>query len=171
MATNGKRQAGVGMVEILVALLVLAIGVLGYAGLQLTALRGSEVAHARAQATMLARDALERMKVNPGSDYSTASWPDNSQDAGSAPKNRTTCIANACDSAGMMAWDVTQLAWQAANTLPAGQIQVTSCDALPGATSQCVVVSWDDQEPQSCINTGSVDTSSDSKCVVMEVAP
>ena len=47
-----KQQTGVGLVEILVALLVLAIGVLGYAGLQLSALKGSESAQTRAQASV-----------------------------------------------------------------------------------------------------------------------
>ena len=171
MAISVKRQSGVGMVEILVALLVLAIGVLGYAGLQLHALHGSETADVRARATMLARDAVERAQVNPGSDYTTGAWSQNTLAPGSAPSSGNTCIANACDSAAMMAWDVKQLTWQAANTLPGGRIDMESCSPISGATSQCVVVSWGDQTPSSCISGGSVDTGQDSKCVVMEVAP
>lgn len=62
-------QRGVGMVEVLAALLVLAIGVLGYAGLQLRALKGATAAQTRVRAVMLARSALELMRVNPGRDY------------------------------------------------------------------------------------------------------
>lgn len=170
MATSGKRQTGVGMVEIMVALLVLAIGVLGYAGLQLNALHGAEAAHTRAQATLLARDALERMKVNPGSDYTTGSWSSQSSAPGAVPPDRTACITTPCDSAAMLAWDVKQLTWLAANNLPAGRIAVASCSDLSGAASQCVLVSWDDQTPASCISGGSIDADEDSNCVVMEVA-
>lgn len=170
MVTSMKRQRGVGMVEIMVALLVLAIGVLGYAGLQLSALRGAETAHIRSQATMLARNALERMNVNPGSDYGNADWSQYSATAGSAPAGRDDCITQACDSAAMMAWDIQQLTWLAANNLPAGRMVVTSCSPIAGATSQCVLVSWGGQTPASCIGSGQIDTGADSGCVVMEVA-
>ena len=36
MKITGKQQRGVGLIEVMMALLVLAIGVLGYAGMQLT---------------------------------------------------------------------------------------------------------------------------------------
>ena len=64
MIASQKQQRGVGMVEILVALLVLAIGVLGYAGLQLNALKSTESAQIRSQGTALARNALEMIVVN-----------------------------------------------------------------------------------------------------------
>ena len=70
MKTMMKRQRfsvqkGIGLVEILVALLILAIGVLGYAGLQLAALKGAEEANNRSQATLIGQDALERIDSTP----------------------------------------------------------------------------------------------------------
>src|SRR5690606_39003965 len=78
---TGQRQQGVGLVEVLVALLVFAIGVLGYAGLQLGALKGTEVAHARALATGVSQDFLERILVNPDGNYIDASlWSEDYPD-------------------------------------------------------------------------------------------
>ncbi|MBL7252277.1 type IV pilus modification protein PilV [Alloalcanivorax sp. C16-2] len=165
-----KQQTGVGMVEILVALLVLAIGVLGYAGLQLSALKGSESAQTRSQATALARDALERILVN-GAAQATyldkSQWGGAQQSFGDAPP--TDCYDSACSSDQMAAWDIEQLEWQAGSLLPAGRIQVEPCDTGGGITS-CVVVAWRDQDIDDCLTNGQIAADEDSECVVMEVA-
>ena len=73
------RQRGVGMMEVLVALLVLSIGVLGYAGLQLRALDSTDETYMRSQAMAIAQDAVERMMANPGASsvYETeTNWGD-----------------------------------------------------------------------------------------------
>jgi type IV pilus assembly protein PilV len=59
---NGQR--GVTLIEALVALLVLSIGLLGVAGLQMVALRNNHGAHLRSQATVLAYDIADRMRAN-----------------------------------------------------------------------------------------------------------
>ena len=59
-----KRQSGLGMVEILIAGLVFAIGVLGLTSLQLKAKRTSYDALQRSLATSLARDIAARMRTN-----------------------------------------------------------------------------------------------------------
>ena len=58
------RQGGATLIEALVALLVLSIGLLGVAGLQVQALRSNHGAHLRSQATVLAQDVLDRMRAN-----------------------------------------------------------------------------------------------------------
>ena len=101
-------QRGVGLVEVLVALLVLAIGVLGYAGMQLSALKGAEQANNRAQATLIAQDALERLQVNPNLPaYIAAAWPTTPAAVGSAPNAYATCtgVGAGCSSAQMVSWD------------------------------------------------------------------
>lgn len=60
-----KFQQGVGMLEVLVALLLLAIGVLGFTALQLRAVDASSEASSRVTALTLARDLTERMRSNP----------------------------------------------------------------------------------------------------------
>ena len=59
-----KVQRGVGMVEVLVALLVLAIGVLGFSALQLRALQATAEATDRTMAMNLARDLADRIRIN-----------------------------------------------------------------------------------------------------------
>lgn len=165
-----RHQTGVGMVEILVALLVLAIGVLGYAGLQLSALKGAEVAQTRSQGTALARDALERVMAN-GAARDTYMDPDqwNGGDVSFGDEPPSDCFDAACDSDAMAAWDIEQLEWQAAVLLPGGRIRMQSCESGGGPT-QCVVVAWREQALADCVRNGAVNADEGSHCVVMEVA-
>jgi type IV pilus assembly protein PilV len=59
-----SRQSGFTLVEILIALLVLSIGLLGLAGLQTAGLRANHSANLRTQATLLAYDMTDRMRAN-----------------------------------------------------------------------------------------------------------
>lgn len=61
----GHRQSGVSLLEVMIAVLVLAVGVLGAASLQLNAIRYSASAGHSTQAALTARDMLDRMRANP----------------------------------------------------------------------------------------------------------
>jgi len=57
-------QRGATLVEVLVALLVLSIGLLGVAALQVSALQTNQGAHVRSQASVLTYDIADRMRAN-----------------------------------------------------------------------------------------------------------
>ncbi len=63
LRTNARSAAsGFSLIEVLVAVLVLSIGLLGMAGLQTTGLRFNTDAYYMTQATWLANDLVERMR-------------------------------------------------------------------------------------------------------------
>lgn len=55
---------GVTLIEVLVAVLVISIGLLGLAALQVAALQANETSYQRSQATNLAYDVIDRMRTN-----------------------------------------------------------------------------------------------------------
>lgn len=59
-----RLQRGVGLVEVLVAVVVLAFGLLGIAAMQLTSLRNSQSALERSQATAQTYAILDAMRAN-----------------------------------------------------------------------------------------------------------
>ncbi|SDS89796.1 type IV pilus assembly protein PilV [Halopseudomonas xinjiangensis] len=59
-----RRQLGVSLLEVLIAVLVLAAGVLGAAQLQLAALRYNAGAAHATQASFIAYDMLDRLRAN-----------------------------------------------------------------------------------------------------------
>ncbi len=59
-------NAGFTMVEVLITLVILAVGLLGLAGLQVRSLSGSHGAYLRTQAAQYAADMVDRMLANRG---------------------------------------------------------------------------------------------------------
>ncbi len=59
-----RQQRGVGLMEILITLLVLTIGLLGAAQLQLLSLNDAHAADSRVKATLLAYELADRMRAN-----------------------------------------------------------------------------------------------------------
>lgn len=58
------KQSGFTLLEVLVAMLVLSIGLLGLAGLMAASMRNNESAYHSTQATWLAYDILDRIRAN-----------------------------------------------------------------------------------------------------------
>jgi type IV pilus assembly protein PilV len=64
MMSSRHKTRGFTLIEVLVAIVVLAIGLLGLANLQGNALRFNQGAYQRTQATVLANDILDSMRAN-----------------------------------------------------------------------------------------------------------
>ncbi len=58
------RIQGAGLIEVLICLLVITLGLLGFAGLQLQSLRTNQAAQLQTRATGAAYDLIERMRAN-----------------------------------------------------------------------------------------------------------
>ncbi|MCP5434020.1 MAG: type IV pilus modification protein PilV [Chromatiaceae bacterium] len=59
-----RAAAGFTLLEVLVALVVLSVGLLGLSGLQTTSLRNNHSAFLRSQATIVTHDIIDRMRAN-----------------------------------------------------------------------------------------------------------
>lgn len=59
-----NKNTGFTLIEVLIAMLVLAVGLLGLAGLQAASLKNNQSAYNRSQATQLAYDLADRMRAN-----------------------------------------------------------------------------------------------------------
>lgn len=62
--TGAKRLQGFTLLEVLVAMVVLSVGLLGLSGLQTTGLRNNHSAFLRSQATLVTHDVIDRMRAN-----------------------------------------------------------------------------------------------------------
>ncbi len=95
---------GFSMIELLVAVLVMGVGVLGVTGLQLVSLQNNRDALLRAEAVNLAYDILDRVRVNPGAGVAGAGY--DGVDIDDDPPAANNCIANTCTAAQIQAFDI-----------------------------------------------------------------
>jgi type IV pilus assembly protein PilV len=123
------NQHGVGLIEILISLVVVAVAILGLVGLQTLALKNNAEAQAITQVNLLANDIIERMRTNSvqavsGSGYIIEYDTSLSSDL--------TCTS-ACTAAQMAEFDSYQWQQKVLSTLPGGQanIQVTPLATTP----------------------------------------
>lgn len=65
LTNDGARSLGFSLIEVMVALLVLSIGLLGIAGLQVFSLKYNHQSYERTQAVTLIYDIADRMRANP----------------------------------------------------------------------------------------------------------
>lgn len=59
-----KKSSGFSLLEVLISILIMAIGLLGIAALQAVSLKTNQSAYQRTQATFLAYDMIDRLRAN-----------------------------------------------------------------------------------------------------------
>ena len=64
-----RAQEGMTLIEVLVALLILTVGLLGAAAIQLNALKYTDSSRMTSQASFIAYDMMDRIRANSAADY------------------------------------------------------------------------------------------------------
>ena len=107
-APRRKRPRGVSLVELLVAVLVMGVGVLGVVGLLATTMQGNRSALLGAEAALLAEDMIDRVRANAGGSGATALY--GGLGLGDPPSAPPDCGAVECTSGQMAVYD--QAVWK-----------------------------------------------------------
>jgi type IV pilus assembly protein PilV len=154
-------QSGVAMLEVLITIVILAFGLLGFAGLNAAGIASNHGSYLRSQAALQAYDMSDRIRANLTGASTTMSY-DSISGAGTDPG----CIATGCTWTQMAAYD--QWAWNSANAaiLPSGQGTV-----VRSGNFLVVTVMWDGDRKGAtgtgCDNTNTADL----KCFILRVQP
>ncbi len=131
-----RHTRGFSLVEVLVALIIMSVGMLGIASLYVQSMQAGRTSLFRHNAVTLAGDVADRIRANPtaGAAYSGAGADFN-------------CIAQGtnCSAPQMAAQDVLVWSNQAANSLPDGAVDILFDNAVAPPTYQ-ITVRWNEPE-------------------------
>lgn len=144
-----RRQRGITLIESLVAIVVVALGILGVVGVQMRTLADTQTSVRRAQAIRLIEDLGERMKVNPNSLMSIKSYESAYDKKGSDLTAATNCSTTTCTPAEQAQYDLKQWKTTVEQALPGGQASIF---LAPGETTDAnrrqlgVMIAWRENE-------------------------
>jgi len=160
-----RTAAGFTLLEVLIAIVVVAFGLLGLAGLQVFALKNNQSASLRVAAANLTTDIIDRMKANYigviNNDY-------NRPLTSSYTSVEATCATTGCAPAALARNDLREWQQRVAASLPGG-IGIVCLDKNPndaslptasdcdgdGATGYAVKIWWyDDRTQANKVNPG-----------------
>jgi type IV pilus assembly protein PilV len=140
-----NKQSGFTMIEILIALIILSVGVLGLAGLQGASLRSSNTAYMRTVATSQIYDFAERMRSNTKGYKLAVNGGDNAYNQLSGTPVYSNCNIQTklpsagCNTVELATRDISIWNTENARVLPAGQGTVRR-----SGSSFVITVSWDE---------------------------
>lgn len=184
--TSLSNQRGVGLIEVMVALLLLAVAVLGFSALQMNALNATDESLVRSRAMSISKQLSENMRLNTlvADDFMTelntmnqgakniAEYCEKVTQASSG-FDKNSCKSDACTPEEIAALNT----WQAAN-LGCEQdimLNMTTCPDMADINArQCIITSWDKTRPTLNDNEGNACGNSDgsykvgSHCLIME---
>lgn len=161
-----QSNRGVSLIEALVALLVLALGVMGMAGIQTRTLVESRTTNARSVAVMMADDLLDRMQANatvrvtnPATNPYIVGFNDT--------LTASNCMTSTCNGTQLAQFDLQQWKGQLAQLLPGGNARVFRSTTDPSQFG--VLIGWNEtQAKNEGIATTTAETSAYSNAIAVD---
>lgn len=174
-----RKQKGVGMVEVLVSLLILAIAVMGFVALQVRAIQASQDALIKTQAIHFMQSISESIRVNPEAKAQYATSLNTYVLAATKPTASKKCDTQKCTVTEFATFDMYDIARQA-NEFGI-RLGIATCPGIATSTPNnmkrlCILSAWGDTaftgsasslNYSSCMNSSGSYVSS-SKCLLME---
>ncbi len=172
-----KKSSGFTFIEVLVAVMILALGLIGLAALQATGVKNIQTAYNRSQAIHLAQDIADRIRANSlvaatYADVNSNGAPDFGESTLPPGDTTNTCTSGTCTAVQLAKADIGD--WRAAlkrflpsgcgviirGTGAAGTAQNNGCDGqVPAAAlsasdrTYTIIINWDEN------NSGQTDAS------------
>ena len=151
------QQQGIGLIEVMVALLLLTVSILGYTALQGQAIKSTDEASERTQSLVMMRSLAERIRANPAA-ISTYENQINAANVPSAPSNQCGMngqpVTTLCTPAQLATAESYQFRTELSNY--GFQIQMHPCPNTGGTSddasnnimfSYCLLSAWGDTTP------------------------
>jgi type IV pilus modification protein PilV len=129
---NSSRQRGVSLIEVLVAVMIFSVGLVGLAGLLIMSTRSNQAAYLRTQVVYLAHNMADRMSANPSAvwdgSYNSNSYP-------TATSVTTKCdLSSSCTPDDLATHDMQMWSTQLTTFLPTAKATINCANGSAGFT-------------------------------------
>ncbi len=161
---NRETQRGFSLIEVMVAMVIFAVGLLGLAGMQLAGTNSTAIADMRTSAIVLADDMADRIRTN-YQGVASGAYNNITTAAISTPDN---CTLKTCDEPTMAAVDAYEWNQELSDALPSGRGTVKVNGAGP---NMLITVMWDEARTGATGENCGPDLTLDLKCYTLEIRP
>ena len=146
MAFRDFKRSGFSLIEVLVSILVLALGVIGAAGMQITAMRTTQQSGFQTLALQLAAEMADKMRANDNPMKKGRANPFLSVNYASATEGEPEapgklCYTSECDAEELAAFEVYEWKKRVKTALPGGRVLICR-DAAPWDSAKNTLT-WD----------------------------
>jgi type IV pilus assembly protein PilV len=133
-----RKARGFSLIEVLVALIIMSVGMLGIAGMYVRSLQAGRTSMLQHNAVTMAGDIADRIRANPRAAVAYA---------GLGADNSCVAAGIDCNPAEMAAHDIFIWDDQATNSLPNGDVTIVFDNAVVPPTYE-ITVAWDEPNEQ-----------------------
>lgn len=159
MRSPQRRSAGFSLIEVLIALVILSVGLLGIAAMVSVSLKSKDSSYYQTQATALAQSILDRMRAN-RSQVAVGSY--NINFSGTTTAQACLGSAAACTPAQIATSDLYDWRYNITNTFPSSSTvtasgKITSV-AVGTSTQVTISIRWSDARANQAVGSTASDT-------------
>ena len=126
-----KNQQGVGLIEVLIAVLVLAVGLLGFAALQTQAVRVNYETLQRARASAFAEEVFDRMRANVLQATKLTNNYERDFNEALPVITNINCYTASCSTIELRHWDLNVLVNRLKSVAPGGDVAIEQDEDNP----------------------------------------
>lgn len=147
---KSNKQSGFTLIEVLITLVIFAVGLLGLATLQLRGMQFVHSAYIRTQVQVLSYDLLDRLRANRDLAMTTTSydWELTAEPAALA----TNCATAVCTDAQMALFDIFEWRQIVSEMLPQGQGSIKQ-ETTSGHVYYTIEIKWLDKRSRDANDT------------------
>lgn len=148
-------QQGLSMIEVLVALFILAIGIMGQMAMQMTSVASSQSSYYRSQAAAIANDFADRIRLNPdGAADTTVNYDDVTIGVQSS-HNKPPCNSSGCGLADQVRLDIYEIQQSLKTAIPSGSLTLKRLD-VSAAPVYRITISWSAEDRAGLVNSDEI---------------
>ena len=159
--------SGFTLIEVMIAVFVLSVGILGMAGMQAVSVREAQNSYFRIQADLLAADMADRMRAN--REDAADELSTNYVSTGAALANPVSCLGTTatCTAAQLASHDITEWQTQITNSnIPSG---VGTIARTAGTSEYTIQVFWDEDRDGTTTTAAACNASAGDGCIRLVV--